>query len=1456
VVPAMNIFRTPLLSKPRCIFTLPLFFVMVSVVGAQQRSLITKPVDDSSRTTIQGSVHPLARPEYDVGGVGSQVLFEQMILVLGPAPEQDAALPAFLDSQQDKTSPNYHHWLSPEEFGEQFGPSPADLQQVVAWLQQVGFRVDAVAQSGRWIEFSGSTQQVETAFRTQMRRYQVNGTVHTANATEISIPAALAPVVLGVASLHDFFSRPLVSNVFTVRRNSQGALVPVDPDFTFTGVNGTAYYLAPGDFASIYNLTPLYQAGLTGAGQTIAIVARAPIEFSDIETFRQIFGLSANDPNVILAGSAPSALYTDDALEATLDAEWSGAVAPNATVTLVVNPSTVTSDGVDLSAAYIVDNDVAEIMSASFEACEQSAGPAENAFHKALWQQAAAQGISVFVAAGDNGAAGCDAPADPNDQPAKDGLAVNGFASTPYNTAVGGTEFNELGNYATYWNTSNASGFSSAKGYIPETVWNESCDPTVPGSACFGKQYSLYAGGGGASTIYGKPSWQTGTGVPADGARDLPDVALSAAGGHDGYLFCWGLQQGCETSSQGAFITAGVVGGTSVSSPTFAGIIALVAQQAGGRLGLANYVLYRLAASQQNLGSCNSTNQTNSTVRSTCVFNDVTTGNNNVPGQVGYSAQAGYDQATGLGSVDAANLVNQWNSVSFQGSSTTLASAQTQVQHGQPFPLTVTVSAASGSGVPTGSVALYSDKFGPAGLVGVTGGTFAGSVSSLPGGQYNLTAHYQGDGTFGSSSSDSIPINISTENSSLTLSAYTYNSNGPVLASSLPYGNFVYFHAQVVSASGNGTPTGTVTFQDGTTVLETFSVDSKGGAELVSGADSNDGATLCLTPGSHSISANYSGDNSFNAASSQPYTFAVTKANATVLFSDTNPLDLVPGQVLPISVFVENAGPILPTGTVQFLDNETPFGNPVTIGSAVPDESVTASTQVTLSTGAHSITATYSGDALYFSGSSIDSLPVTVAAGTGTPTQTTLIGPVSAVTIGQQIVYTVSVTSAKPTPVPTGTIQLNGPLGEPTGPAALQNGSATIPVSPIIPGPTPLFAQYSGDSIYAPSGSAPVTVNVLKATPAITLTASSSSIAAGSPVRFVTTVIDPTPAMVEPGDMVQYSDSFNGAAAQPMGGPRNLTFGNPYNDLVYVLSTVLPAGTHVITSQFLGDDDLNPVTANSVTVVVAGSSFQFSASSNTLTVTSGQSGSVVLTLTPSGGFNASTTLSCGTPLPSGATCSISPNPVTCNGSAATTTLTLSTIAPSSSATQSSFTQLRIWPGFGGGIALAGLVLILWPRRGTVLGVTACIVFAAVLFSYGCGGSGSGSSSSSPPPPSGPASTTTTLASSGIKTAQGNNVTLSATVTSSLAGATGSVIFFDSGAALGQSVSLTAGVAQLQLNSLSVGTHAITAEYGGDSNHDASTSSILEQAITGSVQIQITASGGGQNKALPIDIVIQ
>lgn len=348
-------------------------------------------------------------------------------------------------------------------------------------------------------------------------------------------------------------------------------------------------------------------------------MARSNIHLSDAMQFRSYFGLPANNPQIIVNGTDPGILSSDDETEADLDVEWSGAVARNAAIKLVVSKSTNTTDGIDLSAEYIVDRNLAPVMSASFAMCEAELGSSGNAFFKSLWEQAAAEGITVLVSSGDTGAAGCDSPTAFR---ATRGLAVNGLCSTEYSVCVGGTQFSDVANPSLYWSSSNASGTQeSAVSYIPEIVWNES-----------GPSLGLWASGGGASTIYFKPAWQNGTGVPADGRRDVPDVALAAAG-HDGYLI---FQNG------GLY----AVGGTSAAAPSFAGIIALVVQGTATRQGNADSVFYPLASKQRSGGAA--------------VFHDITVGNNSVPGQKGFSATAGYDEATGLGSVDASVLVNHW----------------------------------------------------------------------------------------------------------------------------------------------------------------------------------------------------------------------------------------------------------------------------------------------------------------------------------------------------------------------------------------------------------------------------------------------------------------------------------------------------------------------------------------------------------------------------------------------------------------------------------------------------------------------------------------------------------------------------------------------------------------------------------------------------------------------------
>jgi len=567
----------------------------------QPKDRITGFIDDAERVTLRGNRHPLAVAQFDAGAVAPDFPMQHMILVLLPDPEQDAALQQLLLAQNNPESPSYRQWLTPEQYGESFGVSLSDVKEITEWLQGHGMQLDEVAAGRRAIVFSGNAAQVESAFHTAIHVYDVGGELHHANVKDPEIPMALAGVVGGVVSLHDFYSQPMHKSVRQI-----------SPDYT----SASWHFLAPADFATIYDVNPLYQQAINGIGQSIAIVARSNIKLADVEQFRTYFGLPANNPQIIVNGTDPGIFSSGEETEADLDAEWSGAVAPMATIKFVVSKSTNSSDGVDLSAQYIVNHNVAPVMSTSFGLCEAALGSSGNGFLNSLWQQAAAEGITVFVSSGDSGAAGCDSPSSAT---ATHGLGINGLCSTPYSICVGGTEFNDS-NASLYWSTSNSSAQGSALSYIPEVAWNES------------PESGLWASGGGASSIYNKPSWQTGTGVPADGRRDVPDVSLTAAG-HDGYMI----------EQEGGLYA---VGGTSAASPSFAGLMALVVQSEAARVGDAVAVLYPLATRQAAGGAA--------------VFHDITAGNNSVPGQAGFNATVGYDRATGLGSVDAAVLVNHW----------------------------------------------------------------------------------------------------------------------------------------------------------------------------------------------------------------------------------------------------------------------------------------------------------------------------------------------------------------------------------------------------------------------------------------------------------------------------------------------------------------------------------------------------------------------------------------------------------------------------------------------------------------------------------------------------------------------------------------------------------------------------------------------------------------------------
>ena len=630
-----------------------------------------------------------------------------MILLLQPDQAQTEALEALLEAQQDPQSPDYQRWLTPEDFGRRFGVSDSDVQQIVQWLAWHGFQVEPPAAARRQIVFSGTAAQVQAAFHTAVHVYNVNGRRHYANAQDPQVPEALAEVVAGVVSLHDFHSAPA--------HQLSGQVQFASPNFN----SGSSHYMAPADFAIIYDLAGLYSQSINGSGQSVAVAGRSNLNLSDVKSFRSQFALPVNNPTVVLNGPDPGVIAGGEQGEATLDVEWAGATAQNASVQFVVSASTAASDGVALSSQYIVNHNLAPVMTLSFGSCEAGLGASGNQFWNSLWQQAAAQGMTVFVSAGDSGAAGCD---DPSSGTATGGAGVNGLCSSPYSTCVGGTQFTDTSNPSAYWSaSSNAATNASALSYIPEAAWNQS------GATAGG--YQLWASGGGASQVYSKPSWQTGPGVPADGHRDVPDLSLTAST-HDGYL----------VAMNGDFY---VYGGTSAPTPSLAGLMALAVQKAGTRLGNANPGLYALAVKQANAGAA--------------VFHPVTSGNNSVPGQSGFNAGAGYDLATGLGSVDATLLVNHW------GDATTAPASSFQLNAGAPslaltqgssgaITLNVAVSggfnstvALSAGGLPAGVTASFTPASLPAPGSGAASLKVSSTASAVPG-TYNLSLTATGGG--------------------------------------------------------------------------------------------------------------------------------------------------------------------------------------------------------------------------------------------------------------------------------------------------------------------------------------------------------------------------------------------------------------------------------------------------------------------------------------------------------------------------------------------------------------------------------------------------------------------------------------------------------------------------------------------------------------------------------------
>lgn len=1314
-----------------------LFSLICPILASAQTNIvpsrITQAVNEANRTLLKGNTHPLARPEFDQGPAPSSLPMERMLLVLKRSPEQEAALEALLDEQQDSSSPNYHKWLTPEQFGQQFGPSDQDIQAVTSWLGSHGFQVARVSKGRVLIEFSGTAAQVQEAFRTEIHKYVVNGENHWANSSDPQILSALVPVVAGVKTLHNFLKKPqlVVTDEKFTAKYTAGSLPQ------FTNSNG-AHALTPADYATIYNINPLYNAQINGTGTTIAVVGRSDIIVQNVRDFRSVFGLAANDPQIVVNGPDPGDLGGSEEEEATLDTTWSGAVAPSATVKLVVSATTNTTDGIDLSEAYIIDNNLGNVMTESFSACENQAGitSADATAISALAEQAAAQGITYMVSTGDSGAEGCD---DPDTETVATGpLSVNILASSPYAVAVGGTLFTEGSNAAKYWSsTNNSSNLGSALSYIPEDVWNESC---TSGCGTNGGG-SIWAGSGGASVFFQKPVWQSGvTGIPSiatDPMRDLPDVSLSAAG-HDPYLAC--LQYSCENNGSG-YISFYGFGGTSASAPSFAGVIALVNQKTGSRQGQANYVLYRLAA-QETLSQCNASVQS-PLPATNCIFNDVTVGNNAVPGETGYGTSSakyqsgtGYDLATGLGSVNVANLVNGWGNARSIVSVATLTIPTGTHVHGTPLRISANVAPQTGSGTPTGDISLVTSNnlVLPFATLDNTGSASA-TTNQLPGGSYNLTAHYEGDGTFLPSDSPPAAVTISPEPSTTVLVVQSETIGPCTSFTTIPYTTAICLSATVTGSSGVGVPTGNVTFKDSNSGLDfSLPLDNTGSALDYIGGSGSSSSNLAVGP--HSIVASYGGDSNFQAGTSSAFNFTVTKDPTTTTIVQTfiPPWpQLVVGQTSNIQVNVSGTTyGDSPTGTVTLYDGTTQVGSGIGGTVSIPF--------TPLVHGPHILTASYSGDTNY-----VASTSAATTANVYYGTTTTVTSSASTIQAGQSVTFTAQVVSSQTGgPPTTGSVQFNT-NGINLGTVALTNGQAQVTTSSLPGGTFPVWTYYSGDSNYAASNASMVEIVNFLGT-ITTLTSSASTIQVGQNVTF-TAQVAPTQSG---GPVLTGGVSFT-ANGSYIGGA-SLT-----NNQAHVTTNSLPSGSLQIQANYGGDTNYTISSATLTETVTPPPTYSISANPTTITIASpGGSGSTVLTFTGANGFTGAINLtpSMCSGLPSESYCSFSPGSVALSAATttATSTLTVTTTAPSAAVPRTLKPPDGIgWKTLGAGIALALLCLMsLRARRRRWSAVFAALLLAILLTSAACGGGGGSPPPTNPGTPIGSYSIMITVSSSGVQ----------------------------------------------------------------------------------------------------------
>ena len=1269
-------------SKVLCLLLGSIALPIVAQVPANP--LITESIDSSRLVTLHGTVSPLARPQFDRGAVNESNPAQRLLLVLNRPPEREAAFQQLLKDLHTSGSPGYHHWLTPEQIGSLFGPADSDIEAVSSWLSSSGFTVSRMSKARRFVEFSGTVGQVNAAFHTQIHEYMVNGVAHHANATEVRIPHALASIVAGLSPLDDF--RPTPQYQTAGQAHYDSAARNFQPEYTLPpSWTPLLYGVAPADFYTEYDLNPLYSAGTNGAGKTIGIIDESNIDVGVVNAYRSVFGLPANLVQVVLDGGDPG--QNSSIVESYLDVELAGAVAPAAIINLYVSAGSPYQDPLSLAALRAVEDNQADVISISWGSPEQALATSGNQFWNALWEQAAAQGQSVVVSAGDYGQV-----------PSEEyfftggliGPAVSGLASTPWNIAVGGTDF-YYSDYAsgapsasTLWNATNDPVTKgSLKARLPEQVWN---DPFGLDAISNGLQRrEIAAGSGGASNCsstvssantcvsgYSKPAWQSGPGVPADGVRDIPDVSLFASNGanYSGYAIC-DYEGSCTPDASGNF-GVDIVGGTSASAPAMAAIMALVDQK-NGRQGQADTVLYPLAQQKP------------------AAFHDITLGGNwdicvqgdsnctlNVAGlgtnageSAVYSAGPGYDLASGLGSIDAAQLVNNWGAISFASTSTSLQVTPAKAVHGTSVTVTANVAPASGSGTPTGEVSILTNSTLPSNAsqtaITLDGGTGTASIDYLPGGIYKLTGQYSGDATYSGSTSAPQTLTITSEASTLSLNISAVNSK----QFGFTYGEPITFTAQPIGvSSSNSAGTGTVAFTlDSATTNVPLNVG--GMASWISPTPS---------VGSHTISASYSGDASFNPSSAKSVTFMVAAGVPGVNMSITYPPD--------------------PSG----------------LGFAVaPGGSITVTAEVGPEYGAL--------------------FGTTAPVGTVAPTGTVTICLTQNWNVGG---------NTCPNPSYSQTVALASPSG-----VFSMFSTATVTFSNLAAGEYLPEFQYNGDANWEPYGLFYLSYILVQpltplAATTTTLSSSTNSISQTQGATLTATVAASGTSGVAPTGLVEYFN--NGRFFTYAYLPISSSGTTSTISLAISPSELWNNGSDQITAVYSGDQNYQGSTSNVLNVTAMQTrigDFSIVPQMPQLTVQSGALGSADVSLTSINGFNASVALTC-TPSSSLFSCTINPASASVNGTS-TATLSVTATLPGTTAklTPPSARGRGIWTGAASALAVCFILVLPWRRR-RALSLFGLVLLCVVSLIVSCGGGSGGGTTTTPPVNGTPAGTYTVL----------------------------------------------------------------------------------------------------------------